>query len=146
MLNNKIAEILICPACGRKINFADKIICNNCNTIYPLVEGIPILINENNSLFSIEQFIKKENTTVNLNMHKRIRIRKMLTKLLPSITKNFKAKANFTKFRNFLNKAGENPVVLIIGGGALGVGINEVIEDKKLPLSKVIFHLAQERK
>jgi uncharacterized protein YbaR (Trm112 family)/SAM-dependent methyltransferase len=141
MLNDKITELLICPACSGKINFSDKIICSNCNAIYPIVDGIPILIDEKNSLFSLEQFTRKENATVSLAMRKKSKTRQILTKFIPSITKNFKAKENFAKFRNLLDKTGPSPMVLIIGGATLGADMNELIEDKKITFieSDILF-------
>ena len=54
MINQALAAILACPACKGKV-FLDKetVACDNCGLIYPIKEGIPIML--------IEEAKKNEN-------------------------------------------------------------------------------------
>ena len=55
--------------------------------LYPIIDGIPILINEENSLFSIKDFMSKKTTTILLGKSK---IKAAIRKIIPSISLNIK--------------------------------------------------------
>lgn len=40
-------DTLVCPACHGELSLhADRIVCRECGSAYPLVDGIPVLIGE----------------------------------------------------------------------------------------------------
>jgi len=50
MIDDELKAMLVCPACKGDLIYADndtRIICRACRTVYPVRDGIPVmLINE----------------------------------------------------------------------------------------------------
>jgi len=48
VISPDLLEILACPKCHTKIEFRDpdKLYCPNCKVLYPIVDGIPVLLIE----------------------------------------------------------------------------------------------------
>ena len=47
MLNKELLDILACPKCKGAVALAEKqdaLICKNCRLIYPIREGIPVML------------------------------------------------------------------------------------------------------
>ena len=48
-------ENLRCPKCHNHLVYDEtQITCSECNTIYPVINGIPVIINADNSVFDLE--------------------------------------------------------------------------------------------
>ncbi len=46
-INKELLDILACPQCKGNIHLNEKedgLICNNCKLLYPIKEGIPIML------------------------------------------------------------------------------------------------------
>jgi SAM-dependent methyltransferase len=96
------------------------------------VDGIPVLINESNSVFDIQDFQKKQSTYRQLGDAGRKlpllrRIRKSLQRLMPSLGQNPKAAKNYLAFAELLRRDNPNPTVLVIGGSVLGAGMQGLL-------------------
>ncbi len=115
LLNEQIIEILACPRC--KSGLTD-FICEKCNLEFPIANGVPILINEANSVFKFEDFVAVKETTYK----KSTGFRKFIKRLIPSINLNVNSKQRFELF--FSRFKAEKPKVLIIGGAFEGEGFN----------------------
>jgi uncharacterized protein YbaR (Trm112 family) len=48
VISHELLEILACPKCHTKVDFKepDKLRCPNCKVVYPIVEGIPVMLIE----------------------------------------------------------------------------------------------------
>ena len=47
MIDEKLLELLACPACQGDVQLKDnKIVCKKCQRSYPIVDGIPVLLVE----------------------------------------------------------------------------------------------------
>jgi|TARA_B100001971_G_C18139884_1_gene509797 SAM-dependent methyltransferase len=92
--------------------------------LYPIIDGIPILINEENSLFSIKDFMSKKTTTILLGKSK---IKAAIRKIIPSISLNIKARDNYHELVTIIP---DNSVILIIGGSIQGNGIEEIYSNE----------------
>ena len=45
MIDAKLLALLACPACQGDVELKDnRIICIKCHRIYPIVDGIPVLL------------------------------------------------------------------------------------------------------
>ena len=45
MIDKKLLELLACPACQGDVELKDNaIVCTKCKRIYPIVDGIPVLL------------------------------------------------------------------------------------------------------
>ncbi|HRH41704.1 MAG TPA: methyltransferase domain-containing protein [Pyrinomonadaceae bacterium] len=123
MLNPIFLEIVACPSCQGDLETSPEIRCKNCNLNFPIVEDIPVFINEKNSLFRITDFEQKHDTTYKTQSN----WKKKLKKIIPSISLNLKAPENFRKFATRLRQENTNPRLLVIGGGVIGEGF--AVED-----------------
>ena len=119
-------ELLRCPTCKSKLILGDcQFKCMNvrCKSHFPIVDGIPILINESSSLFSIDDFVNRRYTFFRPSS----RILRLRVNLLPAIDCNIKAKTNYEKFSELLLKENKNPRVLIVGGSTVGRGMQRIL-------------------
>ena len=45
MIDEKLLDLLACPACQGDVKLQDnKIVCVKCQRIYPIVDGVPVLL------------------------------------------------------------------------------------------------------
>lgn len=131
-LRSEIIEVLACPACKTKL---DKFECRSCDITFPLVEQIPVLINEADSLFKIADFTERTETTYKAPT----KWKTTLKALVPSISININAAENLGEF--FANLAAENtgPRVLVIGGAVSGKGFSSIPKQVTLVETDVAF-------
>lgn len=127
---------LRCPKCGfqlESINTNFK--CRNyqCHATFPIVNSIPILIDEVNSIFSINDFLNFDNAT----LKPKSKIERLIIDLLPGISRNIKAKQNFQNFKKILLKENPHPKVLVIGGSVVGQGIEALSENPEIELVEI---------
>lgn len=133
LLSARAHDLLRCPACGAGLaEEASHLTCTNtaCGQAYPILEGIPVLINEANSVFTIEDFVTQRNTFYNLRPS---RASRWLDRLTPNISRNVKAAANFAHFAQLLT-AMPAPLVLVLGGSVLGEGMEGLAADARIEL------------
>jgi SAM-dependent methyltransferase len=128
-ISDEISFAIRCPKCMSAVTREDEmIICLNpiCKTVYPIVNGIPVLINEENSVFKIKDF-----TENNFYAFKKTRnkIRRIIDSLTPPISKNIKAEKNYSMFTQLLLTQSSSPKVLIIGGSISGHGTDPLLDN-----------------
>lgn len=135
-LSEKIQKILCCPICQTNLKpYEENYQCQNpeCSFSFPTKHGIPILINEVSSVFSIKDFINERDTFFNLSYTENP-IKQQLRKLIPDISKNVKAKTNYKKYAELLLAQSEKPIVLVIGGSILGEGMESITSHPSIEL------------
>jgi uncharacterized protein YbaR (Trm112 family) len=45
MIDEKLLELLACPACQGDVVLKDnQIVCTQCQRVYPIVDGVPVLL------------------------------------------------------------------------------------------------------
>ena len=133
-LSKGVQELLRCPICKTRLNMMpDHLVCLNskCGVQFPLIDGVPVLLNEQASLFSIDDFVSRRSTTVNLRGS---RIKKTLQRLIPSSSANIKGESNYATFASLLTSQVSTPRILIIGGRILGQGMNSLVSNSSLEL------------
>jgi len=152
LVNKAIVKILRCPVCGAKVEHSAenglKCVNSSCQTTFPIIDGIPILINDSNSLFSRKDFVEKKKTFFKAKDERHFirSIKKAGRQLIPNISKNIRAKKNLTKFSNILKKQNMLPFVLVIGGGIAGQGMEDIISDASIKLFETDVSFAQRTK
>lgn len=123
-------EVLICPSCSSRLHVLPERVedCQGCGASYPLVEGIPILIDEANSVFNIADFVsghpsysQPESTT-----------QQLFRRLIPKPSKNARSRRNYEELARRLALAGDLPRVLVVGGSRLGDGLEAIIDQPGL--------------
>jgi len=135
MISEGLKNILACPSCSGSLSFGkDEFTCNKCRRIYPIVDGIPVLINEDESIFKIQDFWNRSCTTIEADTFKRGPLRKIWRKITPEPTLNICNKNSFKKFESEALKSSAEPLILVIGGSILGSGMAEIVKNNKLIL------------
>ncbi len=134
-LSQSVQELLCCPICHSRLKLSeDQFDCTNseCATHFPIVDGIPVLINEQTSVFSIADFASNHKTFFGSTSGNKFR--KTIRSLVPKISKNIKGKTNFVRLSQELIRQSTSPRVLVIGGGILGEGMEALAENPAINL------------
>jgi SAM-dependent methyltransferase len=105
-----------------------------CGARFPIVDGVPILINEKTSIFSFGDFTQKRDTTF---VQRRSAADAWLHRLLdrlPDISAAVNAERNYTRFRDLLIGVTPAPTVLVLGGSILGQGMSALASSESVEL------------
>jgi SAM-dependent methyltransferase/uncharacterized protein YbaR (Trm112 family) len=146
-LSQELQNKLLCPLTKGKLliskNYIESI--NNKNIQYPIIDGVPVVINSNNSLFTINDFLNNENTTININEPESM-FRKLIRKITPTISDNLRAEINYKKIASLLP---HDAKILVLGGSIKGFGMNPIYTNESFevigsdvsfgPYTKIIF-------
>jgi SAM-dependent methyltransferase len=133
-ISDEIMQHLHCPGCSNNLmKIGNSLICKNseCKLEFPIVNNIPIIIYEENSVFNIKDFAENKNTTFS---PKKNILKEFLSALIPTISKNIKAQVNYKKFSEQLISFSSNPKVLVIGGSILGQGMESLLSYSSISL------------
>jgi uncharacterized protein YbaR (Trm112 family) len=140
VLHAGIAGILRCPACGSSvIQRHEGVVCASagCGKEYPVVDGIPVLLNEQRSLFTIAEVLEHR------GLHEMVHedeartgasLKERVLDALPHLSRNRKATENFALMAAQLLELTRHPRVLVIGGGVLGTGLDALAADERIEL------------
>jgi SAM-dependent methyltransferase len=122
IISPELSNKIVCPKTKKKLSIKEnKMICVHDRSItYPIINGIPILINDNNSIFSIEDFNFEKDSIYN---EKQTLMKMFLRSITPTISNNIKAENNYKKIASLLP---HNAKILVMGGGTKGAGIDPI--------------------
>ncbi len=126
-MSGRIQESLACPVCKARLkSCGESVVCLSaaCGRPFPLVAGIPVLINEERSIFTIDDFVKGHDTTFHLHPSRANRLLGRLMDILPSIGHSIGAKENYERFGRLLLDETPQPIVLVVGGSIMGFGMD----------------------
>ena len=141
MSNNSFLKanlnILCCPVCSSGLQpYEDNnaLICSNntCGTEFPIYNDIPCILNEQNSVFSNQDFANQDETFFRERKNK---FRNIVKKDIPDINVNVSAKANYRGFAEGLDNitgAYTKKKVLVLGGSIAGEGMMELLNNYPL--------------
>jgi len=122
-----LQERLICPHCRAPLYpLGESFVCKNCGNDYPVVGGIPILIDESACGFRISSYERRRELT------KAERAKRVFRSMLPAISLNLAARRNYRQFREMLFRLNPRPRVLIVGGATPGEGTRELLADERI--------------
>jgi SAM-dependent methyltransferase len=128
-----VRDTLVCPVCHASLTDAgESLACGNprCGSLFSTIRGIPILINQERSLFDVATFLKQAPT-----FFKPVgRVRRSISAWMPTLSCNVTARSNFRQFREHLRRRAQRPRVLVIGGSVLGDGMEPLVEDPAIEL------------
>lgn len=129
-ISEHIKRKLLCPSTKEKLqqngDYLENVIDPRIR--YPIIDGIPILIDNEKSLFSIDDFMSRRNTTFDLQENL---IKKTIKQFLPSISANIKAKDNYDKLASML--FGDSKI-LVIGGSIKGEGMEAIYSNESFEI------------
>lgn len=128
-LSRAIQELLRCPVCGSGLELlGSQLRCSNapCAAVFPVTSGVPVLINEASSIFSIADIVHRRKTFFPPSRHGKVW--PSLKGLVPDISRNVRSRRNYTKFARLLLDRSASPKVLVLGGGVLGQGVETFLQ------------------
>jgi len=126
-LSAELEGRLCCPICKALIKRVDNgFQCQDaqCNAVFPVLNGVPILIDEKNSLFAISDYVNKKDVF----FKKHNWFKAALSRIIPSIGVNIAGRKNYRKMKQMLLERSRKPRVLVLGGGILGDGMKEMLD------------------
>src|ERR1017187_400275 len=116
-----LIDILLCPVCRNRLrSIGSGLVCSGpIPHRFPIVDGVPVLINASNSVFCIQDFVERRNTFYS----KGIGWKTQVARWVPSLSKNLVSKRNYRKLSELLGAESHKSTVLVIGGAVDGDGI-----------------------
>lgn len=127
-LSREVQGILRCPVCRAELCVVDQHFhCTDdgCGTKFPTVNGIPILINQARSIFTISDFLNRKPTF----FRSRGRLRGWLSGCIPVLENNLGAEKALAQLRERLLQRSDGAKVLVLGGSIVGAGMEVLLED-----------------
>jgi SAM-dependent methyltransferase len=133
--NTKLPEVAQrlwrCPICGSGLAVADaNVVCVNetCSTSFPIVDGVPILLNESNSVFTIAD-VRDRRSAAAPSFSERLRA---VRRRLPAPSRNPVAARNYKRFGQLLLEKRPSANVLVVGGSTIGLGMEAILSTSKI--------------
>lgn len=126
-------NLVRCPICQSEVIYEEgMVVCKEpkCQKRYPVIDGIPILINEESSIFSFKDFSTEKSTF----FKKRSRLFEWLNRNGPSISHNIAAKQNYRKLTALALEEKSSARILVIGGSIAGQGFEILSGNRALEL------------
>src|SRR5260370_5889209 len=103
-----------CPRCAGRLRAAESLLrCLDCDSEYPVVDGVPVLIVEERSVFRLTQFTHRERTTIPPQS-----LRGRVVAALPSITLATGGPKHWRMLVDLLTSRQCRNAVLVVGAGA----------------------------
>lgn len=132
-LSDAARELLRCPACGAPLEQTGaKLRCRaeTCAAEYPIVGGVPILIDDDASLFARDDFVRQRSTYFKPESRAQLAAKR----LMPTISRNVRGGANYARFAELLLERSAAPRVLVLGGSELGSGMAALLAHPSIEL------------
>jgi SAM-dependent methyltransferase len=130
-IDSAVRSSLRCPVCrGRVVPNEDGLTCDtpSCRSVFPIIDGIPILLNERNSAFAIADYRSQPESDGSGCLKTR------LASLLPTLSSNPRAERNYSTLAEKLLQRPTPSRVLVIGGRILGQGMESLVESDQIEL------------
>jgi len=149
-LPENIQKKLRCPYCSaflepvtQHLHYSNS----TCSALFPIIDGIPVLLNDQNSLFSTDTIIRQHKVTKLLGRQPQTqpglvnRILNWLSNHSPDLSKNIHAKENYHKFSEHLLGLSDQPAILVVGGSVPGQGMEALYNNPRITLveTDVVF-------
>lgn len=138
-MKNRFFNLLACPICKSNLSLnKTTLICTKIlgHGPFPIIDGIPILLNEENSLFSISELVVAKSDSPKKT--KSSILKRTLYYLEPAISRNLSAKSVYESFAQKLlsnsTTATDKPKIIVVGGGQPGSGIQELLDNPKFDI------------
>lgn len=133
ILASSVGAALRCPRCSSHLEaLADGLSCASCDATYPVIGGVPILVDAERSAFRVEDIADSVATEPGASggrSEPAVPVQRRILDFLPPLGRNLRATENLALLRSALPRDGRTPVVLIVGGATLGVGTEQITSD-----------------
>lgn len=125
--------LLRCPATGSLLFQAgDFLVTTDKSRRYPVVDGVPVLLDEQRSLFDAGYVTEAGRSGAGRWL---ARLPSRLLSMPPTRTRNVAARQNFESLAGLIGKGsgdGGNPRVLVVGGRIAGAGSEALLDNPRL--------------
>jgi SAM-dependent methyltransferase/uncharacterized protein YbaR (Trm112 family) len=120
------AQTLRCPATGAPlIRAGSELVTEDGTRRYPVVQGIPVLIAEERSLFRLADFTAPASEP---RRSRAARLARAVAARLPTDSANAGTDRLVARLLELLLATTDRPRVLVVGGGTLGAGMAPLLE------------------
>jgi uncharacterized protein YbaR (Trm112 family) len=140
-------DILRCPVTGERLEVTPTgdLTTSDGRRTYPVIDGVPILIDPSNPLFSVEQIAASRSDSRPTSSRQRLR------HLVPSSTYNAGSPRRFEVLREQLRldavAQGKHAIrVLVVGGGTISSGARVLYTDPGISLLETDVYLSPQVK
>lgn len=126
-------ELLQCPNCNHALTAAPTgFSCDNesCGRVFPVTDGIPILVEPEKSIFDWQTFTHREPTFFRPTPS----WRRLISGMVPDLSRNIVAASEYNRLKELLGKREGVANVLVIGGGVVGSGMECLLDDPQIRL------------
>jgi len=135
-----ITDRFICPVCKQKAYINNSVVkCSNieCGINFPMVKNIPILINEDDSVFSLKDYVGTPDNVI--SSKKKIKFfLKSIYKHFPTLSNNLSSKKNFKLLAKLLSNK-TKPKILIIGGAKITTNTEMIINKNNIVVESDVY-------
>jgi hypothetical protein len=110
-----------------------------CGIDFPIINNIPILINEADSIFNIKDYVNMSYASSNVSLKRKVK--KLVERIMsftPSLSNNLSAKNDFKLLEELLSQK-INPKILIIGGGIITTNTEMIFNAKNTVIESDVY-------
>lgn len=123
-------DALRCPACGGALaRHDDGLECTACERRFPVVDRVPILVDDQRSMFACRDVVAGKASTFN---PARSRLKARIDRWLPPLGRNLRARENYLRLVRLLEQRSTDPDVLVLGGSILGQGMDVLVAHPRI--------------
>ena len=115
--------LLRCPICHAPLRAEGAQLLCAQDHAFPVVDGVPVLINEANSVFDLSDYVAQKPTTAQPVSA----FKQALSRLMPDINENLTSDTNYRRYMRLLMRQNSTPRVLVIGGRIVGAGMQTAL-------------------
>jgi len=136
-LSAAATQRLRCPACHGGLEPAGaELLCRaeSCRRRFPVIDGVPVLIDDGRSLFETADFESRRDTTFHLRPGRKERVFNSLLRLAPTISSSRDSGPNYRRFAELLLLQAPRPRVLVVGGSIQGRGMDALVDNPAFDL------------
>ena len=116
-------ELLRSPTDAGPLHDGDGALVSSDGRLYPIVGGVPVLIDNDLSVFSVEEVVGGQFVEASQSLR-----RAFVRKLIPSRSLSFGTAQRYASFARQIQETTEHGRVLVIGGGKLGSNMSPLFE------------------
>jgi SAM-dependent methyltransferase/uncharacterized protein YbaR (Trm112 family) len=123
---------LRCPICHARLEEQrTQFRCTgpDCGGVFPIVDGIPVLLNEAQSVFATDDFRQRRDTTARLERSSMDKLLDGLLNRLPALGESWQSERSYARFRQAVLERTSSPRLLVVGGSILGQGMQALATD-----------------
>ena len=119
-----------CPICQSSLELAGgrlRCLGDHCAATFPVVDGIPILLNEERSIFSTESLANQARSRTPHSSPPPSSLKDVLKRFIPGLSLNVVGRDNFRTYTDLILKMATHPKVLVVGGKNEGEGFDVLV-------------------